>query len=349
MTVLVLTRPRDSTADLVIAELNDRGIPVHRLDPGEFPDNLVMAARIGPQKSVWGGGLRGEHRYLDLGQVRSVYYRRPSEARAHPDVSGQDAQWAAAEARAGLGGLLAALECTWLNHPRRNATAGVKPVALATAARCGLSIPETLITNDPGEARAFIENLPGHVAAYKALGTEAPSDIDGEPYALWTTQVRASEITDGVSLTAHQFQEWIPKAYDIRLTSVAGQIFAAKIHSSSEAARIDIRTDYDSHTYEPCAVPHPVAAGVRKLLDIFGLHYAALDFLVDRSGEWHLIDVNPNGQWAFIPELRTPITHALADLLEGTHDHHRTVRRRTASHDDRPAHGRRSSAFRALD
>ncbi|MFJ7997636.1 ATP-grasp ribosomal peptide maturase [Streptomyces sp. NPDC096310] len=326
MTVLVLTQARDSTADLVIAELNDRGIPVHRLDPGEFPGNLVMAARIGPQQNVWGGGLRGEHRYLDLSRVRSVYYRRPSEVRSHPDVSGQDAPWATAEARAGLGGVLAALECTWLNHPRRNAAAGVKPVALATAARCGLSIPATLITNDPAEARAFIESLPGRVAAYKALGNQGPSGIDGKPYALWTTEVRASEITDSVSLTAHQFQEWIPKTYDIRLTVVADQIFAAKIHSASEVARIDIRTDYDSHTYEPCDVPGPVAMGVRELLGVFGLHYAALDFLVSESGEWHLIDVNPNGQWAFVPELRTPITQALADLLEGTHDHHRTVR-----------------------
>lgn len=326
MTVLVLTGPKDATADLVIAELNERGVPIHRLDPGDFPESLVMSARIGPQQSAWGGGLRGKHRYLDLGQVRSVYYRRPSEIRPHPSVSGQDAQWAAGEARGGLGGLLAALECTWLNHPRRNAAAAVKPIALTTGARCGLSIPETLITNDPAEARSFIESLPGRVAAYKALGTQAPDGINGEPYALWTTQVRAAEITDAVSLTAHQFQEWIPKAYDIRLTVVADRMFAAKIHTTSESARIDIRTDYDSHTYEPCDVPHPVAAGVRKLMDAFGLHYAALDFLVGHDGDWHLIDVNPNGQWAFVPELRTPITRALADLLEGTHDHHRTVR-----------------------
>ncbi|MGW6600642.1 ATP-grasp ribosomal peptide maturase [Streptomyces sp. NPDC055036] len=326
MTVLVLTGPKDATADLVIAELYERGVPIHRLDPGDFPESVIVSARIGRQQSAWGGGLRDEHRDLDLGQVRSVYYRRPSEYRLHPDLSGHDAKWAAAEARAGLGGLLATLECTWLNHPQRNAAAGVKPVALATALRCGLAIPQTLITNDPAEARAFIESLPGQVAAYKALGTQAPGGLDGEPYALWTTRVRAAEIEDTVSLTAHQFQEWIPKAYDVRLTVVADRMFAAEIHTTSAAARIDIRTDYDSHTYEPCDVPRPVAEGVRKLVDAFGLHYAALDFLVDHGGGWHLIDVNPSGQWAFVPELRTPITRALADLLEGTHDPRRTVR-----------------------
>ncbi|MFJ4919840.1 ATP-grasp ribosomal peptide maturase [Streptomyces sp. NPDC088725] len=318
MTVLVLTGPKDATADLVIAELNDRGVPVHRLDPGDFPKSLIATARISSQRGSWDGRLRGEHRDLDLGHVRSVYYRRPSEYRLHPDLSGPDAEWAAAEARVGLGGVLAALECTWLNHPRRNAAAGVKPVALATAVRCGLTIPETLITNDPAEARAFISKLPSQVAAYKALGTRGPSGVDGEPYALWTTKVRANEITDQVNLTAHQFQEWIPKAYEIRLTVVAGQMFAAKIHSTSDAAQVDIRTDYDSHTYEPCDVPRSVTSGVRELLGTFGLRYAALDFLVNQQGTWHLVDVNPNGQWGFIPELRAPITRALADLLEGT-------------------------------
>ncbi|MFE6024290.1 ATP-grasp ribosomal peptide maturase [Streptomyces niveus] len=318
MTVLVLTGPKDATADLVIAELTGRGVSVHRLDPGEFPESLVLAARIGPRRPSWLAGLRGSHRDLDFGRVRSVYYRRPSEHRFHPDLSGDDARWAAAEARAGLGGLLATLECDWLNHPKRNAVAGVKPVALATAARCGLSIPETLITNHPDEARAFVGNLPGRVAAYKALGTQGASGIDGEPYALWTSKVGLAEITDAVRLTAHQFQEWIPKAYEVRLTVVAGRMFAAKIHTSSEAALIDIRTDYDSHTYELCEVPCGVASGVRRLLDTFRLRYAAMDFVVDQSGEWHLIDLNPNGQWAFVPELRAPITQALADLLEGT-------------------------------
>ncbi|MEU7181035.1 MULTISPECIES: ATP-grasp ribosomal peptide maturase [Streptomyces] len=326
MTVLVLTRPTDATADLVISELTTREVHVVRLDPADFPESLRVTARIDPHFSTWEGILRGQHRDLILNQVRSVYYRRPSPFRLHPGLSGQDAQWASAEARAGLGGLLTALDCTWVNHPHRNAVAGIGPVALDAALRSGLAVPKTLITNDADEARSFIEELPGRVAAYKALGTQAPSDIDGAPYALWTTQVRAEEITDAVRLTAHQFQEWIPKAYDIRLTVVADQIFAAEIHSSSEAARIDIRTDYDSHTYETCDVPHLVAAGVRRLMDTFGLHYAAIDFLVSQDGEWYLIDVNPTGQWAFIPELRTPITRALADLLEGTHDHHRTVR-----------------------
>ncbi|WP_328913274.1 MULTISPECIES: ATP-grasp ribosomal peptide maturase [unclassified Streptomyces] len=318
MTVLVLTRPTDATADLVISELNDREVPVVRMDPAEFPENATVTARISSPHSEWEGTIRGRHRDLVLRQVTSVYYRRPSPFRPHSGMSEQDAQWASAEARAGLGGLLTSLDCLWVNHPQRNALAGVKPVALSMAVRCGLAVPRTLITNDAQEARAFIEALPGHVAAYKALGSVGPSDSDGKPTALWTTQVCSGDLDDSVALTTHQFQEWITKAYEVRLTVVADRMFAARIRTTSEQAPVDIRTDYDSHVYEPCDVPTAVASGVRRLLEAFGLRYAAIDFLVDDDGTWFLIDLNPNGQWAFIPELRTPITHALADLLEGT-------------------------------
>ncbi|MEU1945080.1 hypothetical protein ACFW95_06625 [Streptomyces sp. NPDC059474] len=138
-----------------------------------------------------------------------------------------------------------------MNHPQRNALAALPPVTLATAVRSGLSVPRTLITNDPVEASEFVSALPGQVAAYKALGTTHPSDHEDRPQALWTTQVRPAEIDDSVRRTAHQ--------------------------------------------------------------------YAALDFLVSPQGRWYLIDVNPNGQWGFIPDLRTPITRALADLLERAH------------------------------
>ncbi|GAA2334608.1 ATP-grasp ribosomal peptide maturase [Streptomyces cuspidosporus] len=316
MTVLVLTRPTDATADLVIAELNERSVPVCRLDPGDFPEALMVAARIDSDRTSWSSVLRGQHRDVSLADVQSVYYRRPGTPRLHPEMPEEDARWAQAEAQAGFGGLLYSLPCLWVNHPHRNRWASYPPVALAAAVRSGLSVPRTLITNDPGEAREFISALPGQVAAYKALGTTHPSDRNDRPQALWTTQVRSDEIDASVARTAHQFQEWVDKAYEVRLTAVAEQLFAAEIHAGSSASRIDFRADYDSLTYKPCQVPEPTAAGVRTLMATFGLRYVALDFLVNPEGRWYLIDVNPNGQWGFIPDLRAPITHALADLLE---------------------------------
>nr|BEK63863.1 hypothetical protein KPHV_10900 [Kitasatospora purpeofusca] len=101
------------------------------------------------------------------------------------------------------------------------------------------------------------------------------------------------------------------------VTVVGDELFAAEIHAGSEASRVDFRTDYDSLRYAVCDVPEGVADGVRSLMAVFGLRYAALDFLVDNDGAWFFVDLNPNGRFGFVPDLRDPIATALANLLEG--------------------------------
>ncbi|MCC3768179.1 ATP-grasp ribosomal peptide maturase [Streptomyces sp. UNOC14_S4] len=319
MTVLVLTRPLlDATADLVISELHERGVPVHRLDPGEFPQELTVSAYLDDGGEDWRGTWRGQHRDLTLEDITAVYYRRPGRFRLHPSLSAGDARWAFEEARHGFGGVLSSLRCTWVNHPWRNALADYAPHALAVARRCGLPVPRTLITNDPEQAHAFVRTLPGGVAAYKPLGTAGPVGEDGEAVAVWTSRVGAEEIADTVALTTHLFQEWVSKEYEVRLTAVGGRMFAAEIHAGSAASRVDFRRDYDALAYRVCEVPTHIRRSVTKMMATLGLRYVALDFLVGQGAHrWYLVDVNPGGQYGFVPELCDPITRALADVLEG--------------------------------
>ena len=44
--VLVVTNLDDPTADFVIAELHDRGVPVVRFDSGDFPATLSCSAAM---------------------------------------------------------------------------------------------------------------------------------------------------------------------------------------------------------------------------------------------------------------------------------------------------------------
>lgn len=73
----------------------------------------------------------------------------------------------------------------------------------------------------------------------------------------------------------------------------------------------------DQLTYTPIDVPSRVAAGVRGLMAVFGLVYAAPDFIVTPSGEWVFHgDLDPNGQWGWIAgHTGLPIASALADEL----------------------------------
>lgn len=98
--VLVVTNLDDPTADVVISALHDRGVPVVRFDSGDFPHALSLTATI--TSNGVEGTLSTPSRTADLPQVRSLYYRRPSGF-TFPHLDEQDAQFAVAQARYGLG------------------------------------------------------------------------------------------------------------------------------------------------------------------------------------------------------------------------------------------------------
>ncbi|SDN66558.1 ATP-grasp ribosomal peptide maturase [Actinacidiphila guanduensis] len=313
--VLVLAGRFDPTCDLVVEELNRRAVPVFRADMAEFPLTLRLAASLGGDR--WNGTLANGRRSLDLAAVRSVYYRRPTRPRFPEGMSPEARKVAETEARWGFGGLLSALPCRWLPPPGKAADAEYKPLQLRVAAEAGLSVPRTLITNDPAAAGDFADMIGGPVV-YKPF-FHVRGTMRGRTAAVYANIVRRDDLAAAdIATTAHLFQEWVPKAYEVRLTAVGGRMFAAEIHADSEAGRIDWRSDYESHTYQVCSPPSDVACGVLKVLDRLGLPYGAFDFVVTPDGEWRFLEVNPSGQYGFIEQAtRLPITAAICDYLEG--------------------------------
>lgn len=233
-------------------------------------------------------------------------------------MSETERRFAEAEARLGFGGVLASQPWRWLNHPRRIAEASAKPYQLAAASRAGLRIPKTLITNDPTAAKSFVCGLPK--AVYKKL-SGGPGSENGNGVAIYTTTVDPGEHDwDVVRRTAHMFQEWVPKAFDVRLTVVGEANFATRIDAGSPEAMVDWRRDYDALTYSAVEVPSDVRTGVTGLLGELRVAYAALDFVVTPDQQWIFLEVNPNGQWGWIAHYTGyPIASTIADFLTDAH------------------------------
>jgi len=312
--VLLLTGRLDVHADLVVEELGRRGVPVLRVDPGDFPARMSVTATFDGR---WRTVLRtaGEQgRTLDLDALRGAYYRRPSPFRLPPGLSEEERRWAGLEARVGLGGLLAAVRC-WLNHPARIGAAEYKPVQLAAAASAGLATPRTLVTNDPAAAAAFARDLATGGVVYKPFSSV--TEVGGARAFVHTTAVTSEQVADeGVRSTAHLFQERVDKACEVRLTVVDDRLLAARLTARSAGAQVDWRAAPDAVDYGTVEVPPEVAAGVVRMLAALELRFAAMDFAVDRDGRWLFLDLNPNGQWAWIEqETGLPICAAVCDAL----------------------------------
>lgn len=229
--VVVVTRLDDVTADLVIAELSECGVPVVRLDPGDFPDEVRLTARL--DHTGLSGRVATSSRTLSLADARSVYWRRPSPYRAIDGLDGQAAEWAIAEARWGLGGVLASLPgAVYVNHPWRVRDAETKVTQLQVAARCGFLLVPSMITNDPDTARAFaVEHGP---VVYKPVWNLPVRAADGRARTVWVRRVEPADLDPSISMTAHLFQrEVVEKVADVRTTAVGRRLFSVRIDGAT--------------------------------------------------------------------------------------------------------------------
>ncbi|MEU6597817.1 ATP-grasp ribosomal peptide maturase [Streptomyces flaveolus] len=306
--VLVVTCLNDPTADVVINELHDRGVPVVRFDSGDFPHALSVAATI--TTDGLDGTLSTPTRTAELSQARALYYRRPSGF-AYPHLSEQDARFAITQARYGLGGVLASLPgCLYVNHPWRIGDAEFKPAGLTAAAAVGFQVPPTLITTEPDVARAFIKRY--GPAIYKPLATPAYF-VDGVSNTVKVAEVAVDDIDATVAGTAHLFQQKVDKTADVRVTVIGSEVFAVRIDSDL----LDWRTDYSQLRYTPVTPPPRITDALYAYLARFGLVFGAFDFAIDRAGTWWFLECNPSGQWYWLePETGLPMLAAMADLLE---------------------------------
>lgn len=307
--VLVVTSLHDPTADVVIGELHDRGVPVVRFDPGDFPASLSVEAEITAQGVR--GRLRTPSRSADLAAVRAMYYRRPTGF-AFPRLDEQDARFAVTQARYGLGGVLASLPgCRYVNHPHRIGDAEFKPSGLAAAVEAGFLVPPTLVTTSADAVREFVKRH--RAVIYKPLHNPV-YQIDGVASVVKVADVTAEQIDDRVAGTAHLFQQRVDKTADVRVTVIGRHVFCVRIDSGV----LDWRTDYSALTYTPVEPPPGLETALHRYLDHFGLVFGAFDLCVDQEGRWWFLECNPSGQWYWLEtETGLPMLAALADLLQG--------------------------------
>lgn len=316
MAVVVLTSRSDATADLVVTELNRRHVPVFRADFSEFPTELALTAQLRDDRHPgWDVRMRQPQRNVNSSEVTGVWYRKPSE---FTPVAGTatEQRWAAAEAKVAFGGVLPDLpEVRWVNPVYAMAASVPKPRQLAAAASAGLTVPPSIITNDPDAARSFCREQ-GDEVIYKPLNGAPRSERAGDVYELYATPLTTDQITDNIAHNAHLLQARVPCAYSARIVVVGRRVYAVRIDAPGQA--VDWRVEHEALTYTEIAVPDHVRTGLFTILDAFGLVFCSSDWIVTPDDEWVFIgDLNPNGQWGWIPQLREPVTSALADMLTG--------------------------------
>lgn len=308
--ILVVSSLTDTHATVVIEELRRRGADVQLLDLSLFPRELGLTLAFDGKTAK--RHLAGAGQDLDLAQCRVVWWRRPQLYGVHDDVHSEvDRAFAYAECDAAISGLWHTLDAYWINDPTRDQVASRKVYQLALAQEMGLRIPRTCITNDPREARAFIDAQGSGKTIYKAFG--------GTERAWRETRLlRADEMNlmESVRYAPVIFQEHIPAAADLRITVVGDEIFPAAIRVAGDAYAFDFRMAMDSARIEATRLPTWLQKKLLAYVQHLGLVYGAIDMRLTPDGEHVFLEINPAGQWLFIEqETQQPISAAMAALM----------------------------------
>lgn len=312
--LLLVTNRRDITMDYVVAELRRRGEPYMRLNTELLPQALCTMA--GHPRDAWSISLGDET--IQGAQISAAYFRRPGAPAVSDHVADEgERAYVEAEWSSFLKSLYSRLEGRWLNSPTNIFIAEDKPMQLLLAREIGFCVPQAVITNDIVSAR-------GITATGQAIGKPLRQAVlTGETErVIFTTRLGQIEDNqaDAIALTPFIVQTEVLKQYDVRVTVVGKRVLATAIWSQENA---ETETDWRQGSrpdlrHEKIVLPDLVQRQCVELVARLGLRYGAIDLICDRSGKLWFLEINPNGQWAWIENLTGyPIASAIVDELTG--------------------------------
>jgi glutathione synthase/RimK-type ligase-like ATP-grasp enzyme len=284
------------------------------VDLSWFPKDMRMHAMIAPDVNAMALDLPGGRR-LDLDNVGAVWHRRIRPFELDPALTDETARsFAWSEATDALPGLWHGMDCFWMNPPDTDERAMKKVYQHRLAAQLGLRVPETLVTNDPEAARAFVEPRMARGVVRKAFRNHPAAPR-------LTLKIGPAELAriDSVRFAPVIFQEFIPAGLDLRATVIDGEIFTASFRSAPEY-EVDYRAGIGTAEVTPYTLPEDLADRLRALMQRLGLAFGAVDFRVTPEGEHVFFEINPAGEFLFVSDrVDLAIPQAIAATLE-SHD-----------------------------
>ncbi len=201
----------------------------------------------------------------------------------------------------------------WVNPGWANSRAEQRLLQLQLAAACGLRVPKTLVTTSVSDARDFVRNSPNGAVA-KRLGQQRRS---GDPFLVFTSLITEEDLAGEAVRTPMLLQSHEPKRRDIRVTIVGKRVFAAAIESQVHPeASVDWRRAGQELEHRAIDLPAETSAALVELVQRLDLSFAAIDLIERADGTLTFLELNPNGQWAWIEERASlPISDAIVELL----------------------------------
>jgi len=315
--ILIVTNRQDQTADFLILELKKREIDYVRFNTEDFPNNVLVNWKI--KDGILDGYLMFPKKRIDFSLIKSVWYRRPVSPIPAEAVLDKEAQnFIIEESWAALEGLWKTLTCFWVSNPDNIRIAENKLYQLKMASQIGFKVWPTLVTNEVDSARTFYQDHRGDVI-YKPLrkGRLVREDKQSFIFTNLISDELAKEFSD-IKYAPCLLQKYIHKKTELRVTVIGSRVFAVEIESQIIPSAVhDWRRSQATLPHRLFELPANIEYRCTDLVKKLGLQFGALDLIVTPDNEYVFVEINPNGQWAWMQQLcpEIPMRETLADLL----------------------------------
>lgn len=278
--------------------------------------------RAGYEAACWGGVGWSEKRQatiscdgdvrlclgphsIDAGDV--VWIRRPNPPLANPQVARADKAFADEEYRwfsLSIMYLLEQLPVRVINPYSASRVINNKSVQLCLAARNGLQIPSTVMTNSPSEVKEALSD-PMRRKVCKAFFPHIWKKEGSEALAVTETfEIAAEALPDDEVLTYAPaiYQEMIVKAFDVRMVLLGETVYSFSLRTPNEALDWRQEVGQGHVVIEAIATPEDVERAVLRFAHEARIEFGSLDFAVDREGRWWFLEINEEGQFLWLDE-----------------------------------------------
>ncbi len=314
--ILIITNKADVTTDFIVKRLTEIKVPFYRLNTEDllkknilnfdFDNNSFSLIDLEKKLSI------------DLLKVKSVYFRRPQmpEVLLGDKLTTGEIEFVRTELAYTLEGLYKVLRGSfWISSVDAIREAENKIYQLQLAKSIGFKIPPSLITNDPIVATQFNAN---HTTIIKPIKSGLLDDSDGDK-VIFTSKVKDFEAeSNRIKACSTYFQKFIDKAADIRVTVVGDKTFPALIESQEfSETQVDWRRGENIKlNYKKIVLPEHIELLCLLLTRKLRLKFGAIDLVIDKLGNYYFLEINPNGQWAWIEkQLDYNISEEIVNLL----------------------------------
>lgn len=178
----------------------------------------------------------------------------------------------------------------WLN--KRDYVFPNKLKQLLLAKEIGLKVPHTFLATN------LNENIFSKKIITKNLSNCLNISSKNSVYCTLTSKVHPKDKNDKYSISL--FQEEISKDIEIRVFYLSGKCYALAILSQTNSkTKIDYRNyDYENPNREEYyQLPPFLEKKINLLMKKLNLQTGSLDFILNESGEYIFLEVNPSGQY----------------------------------------------------